>query len=44
MGHFRLPFQKEKNVEEKPKSKTGAKIIFWIIVAMLAYAILSQVF
>jgi len=38
---FRNPFKKQSS--ETKKSKLGYKILFWAIVAMLVYAILSQV-
>lgn len=41
---FKNPFSKKAKEQPEVKSKTGLKILFWIIVAMLAYAIISQVF
>ena len=38
---FRNPFKKPS--EEPKKSRIGYKILFWAIVAILIYAILSQV-
>ena len=39
-----MPFKNPFKTQEGKKSKTGAKILFWIIATILAYAIISQVF
>lgn len=42
MGHFRIPFQKEENVTPKEKSRRlGAKILFFIILAILIFILYS---
>jgi hypothetical protein len=37
---FRNPFKKKS--EEPKKSKIGYKILFWVIVALLLFAVLNQ--
>lgn len=39
---FRNPFYREPKEEPKRKGKLGAKILFFGILALLIYAILSQ--
>jgi predicted nucleic acid-binding Zn ribbon protein len=42
MGHFRMPFQKEQNVTPKERGRRiGAKILFFIILAILLFIIFS---
>ena len=42
MEHFKLPFQKEQNVTPKErKSRLGAKILFFVILAIVIYVIFS---
>ena len=40
MGHFRIPFQKEKNVTPH-NSSLKAKILFFVILAIVLYVVFS---
>jgi len=41
MGHFRLPFQKEKVSPKERGRRIGAKILFFIILAILILILYS---